>query len=179
MSEGSLTPLQIEKKTFGRKFRGYDRAQVDAFLAAAAKEMDRLLNRIRALEVSEKGLTSEVERFRGMETTLKEALLLAQRTADETRALAHQQADHILNETRARCASMQTESEQSLASLRTEIERLRIDRDNLVVQLKSLVDDFAAKLGKLAPTSEAAVRMEIDGDAPVGAVASRDAAVES
>jgi len=38
-----LTPLDIHNKKFKKEFRGYDPAEVDQFMAEAAKTLERLL----------------------------------------------------------------------------------------------------------------------------------------
>ena len=48
--ETRLTPLQVEKTIFPRRAFGYDRSVVDVFRRDVAKEMDRLVQRVRQLE---------------------------------------------------------------------------------------------------------------------------------
>jgi cell division initiation protein len=176
--ETRITALQVEKTTFRRRFRGYDRGQVTAFLREVANELERLTSQLREMQSAERGLQAEVERYRGMEATLKEALTLAQKTADETRAAAHREAEALLAETRAQCTEMEAETGRRVAATRAELARLATDRDSLVAQLRAMVDAFATRLSDLTPASSAVVSMEA-GDAGDGASASSDAEGEA
>ena len=46
----SLTPLDIQKKTFNRGIRGYDPTEVEAFLTMLSKEWEQLLHQQEELE---------------------------------------------------------------------------------------------------------------------------------
>ena len=37
-----ITPLEIRQKSFERNFRGYDKEEVDAFLASLSQEWERI-----------------------------------------------------------------------------------------------------------------------------------------
>lgn len=156
-----MTPLQIEKKVFGRSLRGYAPSEVDTFLKEIAAEMERLISRVRQLEAIEKEARDELDRFRAIENTMQEALILAQRTADETKVLAHREAEHVLAEARRRGEVMEREAIHRTEAVRADLERLRLDRDSLVVYLRSMVEGFATRLNDLAP-SAAIVSMEAE-----------------
>lgn len=162
-----MTPLQIEKREFRRRVRGYDPKDVEAFRKEVGAEVERLLALVRQTEASERELRAEVERYRAMEATMKEALLLAQRTADETKAAAHRQSDAAIAETRQRCAGIEAEASQRAEKLRGDLERLKQDRDSLVVYLKAMVEGFAARLNDFAPPTSATVFMETPEDVGV------------
>lgn len=171
--EPRLTPLQVEKTVFPRRAFGYDRGAVDAFRRDVAKEMERLVQRVRQLEQSERELLSEVGRFRELETTLKEAVLLGQRAADETRAAAHAEADAVLSEARAVARQLQQDAELQVQQMRQEVARLQAEREGLVAGLRALLEGFAARLETFMPaTAAVSVPREEVQD---GAVAARDA----
>ena len=39
-----LTPLEIQKQTFSKKFKGYEPAEVHGYLNLVAEEIERLVN---------------------------------------------------------------------------------------------------------------------------------------
>lgn len=141
-----MKPIDLERVEFRRAFRGYERGQVDALLQRAADEMATLLQRIEILESTIERQTSELETFRAQETVLKEAILLAQRAADETRANAHKEAALILEEARNHASTLDKESRTELAEVRWEIERLRLDKQRFINGFRNLLENHMKEL---------------------------------
>ena len=48
-----ITPLEIKRKTFEKKLRGFDKDEVDAFLASLSQEWERLLNENNELKIKQ------------------------------------------------------------------------------------------------------------------------------
>ncbi len=93
----ALTPDDVLQQTFKERFKGYDVAEVDAFLERVMasltelhEERDQLARRLQ--ERAEEPGDAEL---------LTRTLVTAQRAADETLAQAQEQAERILAEARA------------------------------------------------------------------------------
>ena len=134
-----LTVLEIETKKFRRRWRGYDPAAVDAFLQQVAAHYEEVLTENHQLREELIGLREEVERYRTLENTLKESLMLAQRSADETRANAHREAELILQEARQQAEQIRREAEQRIQSLLREIETLEARKRAALLELRTLL----------------------------------------
>jgi cell division initiation protein len=85
-----------------------------------------------------------------MENTLKESLMLAQRSADETRANAHREAELILQEARQQAEQIRREAEQRIQSLLREIETLEARKRAALLELRTLL---LTHLQALEPTA--------------------------
>ncbi len=134
-----LTVLDIETKKFPKRFRGYDPVRVDAFLQEVAAHYEELLTENHRMREELIGLREEVERFRTLESTLKEALVLAQRSADETRANAHKEAELILQEARQQAERIQREAEERIQHLAKEAEELEARKRAILMELRALL----------------------------------------
>jgi cell division initiation protein len=145
-----IMPVDLERKDFRTRFRGYDRSQVDDLMQEVADEIARLRMANKKLDEEAVAIRRELEGHRAQEGTLKEALLLAQKTADETRASAHREADLIVEEARRKAEEMHQQNETRLADLRWEIERLRLDRQRFLTNFRNMLE---AQLRELAETS--------------------------
>lgn len=106
-----LLPIDLERLTLRRAFRGYDRASVDQWLAHASAEIETLLHERDEARNANERLMAELGTHRAQEATLKDALLLAQKAADDTRALAHREAEQIIAQAEARIARMHEQAE--------------------------------------------------------------------
>ena len=130
----SLTPQDVERKTFKERFKGYDMGEVDAFL-------DRVVERLHELLAERDGLRRrlhEAEQGSGeSEQLLQRTLITAQRAADETLAEAQAQADRLRDEARA-------EHDRAITEAREEAAR---ERDRLAAegeQLARSIEDLKA-----------------------------------
>lgn len=93
-----LTPLDIHHKEFGHALRGYNEAEVDAFLDAVADELERLFKE--NIDLSERidVLDEKVRGYQDMERTLHNTLVSAQKSADEIITKAGQEAEAVLKD---------------------------------------------------------------------------------
>jgi len=95
-----ISIVDIQHKTFKKALQGYDRAEVDSFLDEVIESLEDEAHARAALEAELADLRDRVSHFKAMEESLHNTLLLAQRTADETKASAHKEADIIKAEAR-------------------------------------------------------------------------------
>ena len=135
-----IMPIDLERPALRKGFRGYDVAAVDALLARTAATLVELLAENGRLREQNEIQKAEVERFRADEGLLRDALVLAQRTADETRASAQRHAEVILEEARQAALAERMAVQQKVSELRWEFDRLRVDRDRFVAETRALLE---------------------------------------
>ncbi len=92
--------VDIQHKTFKKALQGYDRAEVDQFLDEVIESLEDEVQRTPRSRPEFPTCSDRVSHFKSMEESLQNTLLLAQRTADETKASAHKEADLIRAEAR-------------------------------------------------------------------------------
>src|ERR1700687_5821552 len=93
-----LTPLEIQKHEFSRKWKGLDPVEVESFLALVAEEMEEVVRANADLSARVQHLTEENAEHRERERILKETLVTAQQASEDIRAQAAKQAELILRE---------------------------------------------------------------------------------
>ena len=134
-----LTPVDILNLHFPRRFSGYDVAEVDVFVRRVAGDMETILAESAALKERIAAQEREISQYRSLENTMRDALILAQKAADETRNAARSQSVAILQETQNRIDEMHTHIDR----LRQERRRLaREIRAHLTAQLAWLDQEF-------------------------------------
>jgi cell division initiation protein len=153
-----MLPLDLERAQLKKALRGYDRDQVQALLQRGAKEMSTLRGEVESLQSECAKLRHEIDGHRAQENTLKEALILAQRTADETRAAAHKEADLILEQARQKACDVETQMQSKINDLRWELERLRLDKQKFLSAQRAVLE---AQLRDIAEMGGFAV---VEGD---------------
>jgi cell division initiation protein len=134
-----ISPMDIQKQTFGTKLRGFDAEEVRSYLTIVAEEVAALQRERDSLDQEVQGLRGLVDEHRERETILKNTLLTAQRVSEELREAARKQADAVVKE-----AEMQADRLLELAQARAhEVERgileLRGHRSSLRTDIRALI----------------------------------------
>lgn len=92
----TITSRDISAKEFKRSLRGYDEAEVDAFLDELMAQWEKSARQTDALENEIKKLRDRVAYFESVEESIKLALVTAQKTATDLVATAQKRAEALL-----------------------------------------------------------------------------------
>lgn len=93
-----ITPNEIKNKEFTKGILGYNESEVDQFLDTIIESYEKLFNENNELKDKVLALTEKTEQFGNLEETLKETLLIAQKTATEIVQTSKDKADILVNE---------------------------------------------------------------------------------
>jgi cell division initiation protein len=134
-----ISPMDIQRQTFGRKVRGLDPDEVRAYLNIVAEEVAALQMERDQLHQEVQEVRSLLDEHRQRETILKNTLLMAQRVSEEVKENARKQADTVMKE-----AEIQADRLVELAQNRAhEVERgildLRAHRTSLRTDIRALI----------------------------------------
>ncbi|HSS45070.1 MAG TPA: DivIVA domain-containing protein [Thermoanaerobaculia bacterium] len=138
-----VTPLEIQKHEFSRKWKGIDPVEVESFLALVAEEMEEIVRANTELETRVRRLEEENAEHRERERILKETLLTAQRASEDIRSSAHRQADLIVREAQGSAERLTHNALQRSAEIEKAIHELKIQRTNFRLQLQKMLELFS------------------------------------
>lgn len=143
-----LTPLDVRKKRddFKRAVRGYDPAQVDAFLEMCAERLDELVQRDRRNEAELEGLRERLSAFEERERALNEALVTAQELREEARAQAEKGADLKLREAEREATAIRERAEAATEAARRALEDLKVRRAGFLRSLRWSLERFLGEI---------------------------------
>lgn len=143
-----LTPIDIQKKDFDVKFRGYDSGDVDLFLDMLAKDYEKLYKE--NIEMKDKigVLTEAIDNYKAMETTLRDSIILAQKAAEEIRRSASEQSDNILKEAKLKAEEMRVQAQNDISQLQGRLDALKSETAAYKTQIKSLCAGICDMLDK-------------------------------
>ncbi len=113
-----LTPLDIQKQEFGVKMRGYNADEVDDFLDLVGADYEKLYRENKELKDKMIVLNKSIEEYKNIETSLRNALLYAQNTAEDMKKSANEKAQNIILEAENKAR----DKSQEFAQLQTEID---------------------------------------------------------
>ena len=138
----AITPLELRKRTFSRRFRGYDSAEVAQFLDTMGEDLEELFRTVDELERENGRLKDEVARYRETETSLKDTLLLAQRSADTLRSTTTKESERILADAERQAERLMQHAMDRVSETERRLRELRVERKNYHLKLQGMIDMF-------------------------------------
>jgi cell division initiation protein len=137
-----LSPLEIQKHRFSRKWKGLDPTEVGAFLDMAAEGMEELAREKAELEARIRKLEEENVEHRERERILKETLVSAQRASEDIRAAAQAQAELIVKEAEDSSERLTHSALQRSAEIEKAIHELKLQRAGFRLEIQKMLDLF-------------------------------------
>ncbi|MEO6694007.1 MAG: DivIVA domain-containing protein [Ignavibacteria bacterium] len=141
-----ISPKDIKKTDFRKVFRGYDMAEVDAFLETVSLRYERLYDDNSVLTDKVKVLASDVDVYKENESTLQRAIVKAQDLAEEVIANSKKRADNIVREAELNSQKIMQEVERDVLGKKQELEEIKFRNDKLVEDVKLF---FLEKLNEM------------------------------
>jgi cell division initiation protein len=135
-----ITPLDIENKRFGKqKLGGYNVNEVDDFLDELTLEYGKIYKENAELKAQREELDNNVGKYKNIENTLQNTLVMAQKTADEITAVAKQQAEQIIKDAEYQAKTSVDELNTQIFSKQKELEDLKKQFDVYKAKMESLL----------------------------------------
>lgn len=130
-----LTPIELQNKSFKSGGLGYDKKDVDQFFKEVTEDYMRLYGENIDLKDKVNVLNEALQQYKTMEKTLQKALILAEKTAEDTKEAAIKNARNIEQEA-------QTKSQIILADARHEMEHIHAQTLDLLKQFEKYKAQF-------------------------------------
>ncbi len=139
-----LTPLDVRKKRgdFKRTVRGYDAAQVDAFLEVVSDRLEQLVREHGTLSDQTGHMQKQLETYQERERALNEALLAAQELREEARSQSERDAAVRLREAETHAEAILLDADQAIRHSGRRLDDLRARRRHFLKSLRSVMDRF-------------------------------------
>jgi cell division initiation protein len=133
------TPLDVRQAKFSTAMRGYDRAEVNAFLLEAADGYEQGMRENERLRQEVTRLDASLTQYRELENALKGALMSAQKVSDDMKETASLDAARIIREAEGRAELITHKAQSALEDIQREIDGLRLKRRESEVALESII----------------------------------------
>lgn len=145
-----ITPLDIENKKFNKQMmNGYNVEEVDDFLDEIMHDYEIKYKEATELNAKIEDLNNNLSRYKNIEDTLQNTLLMAQSTAEEVKKVAQQQADQMISEAKRQSEEILSTSRQNLDRTINELnQEIRAKEKNLD-ETKKQFDIYKAKMESL------------------------------
>lgn len=135
-----LTPLDIENKRFSKQMmNGYNVEEVDDFLDEIGADYAKKSRDLQEKDKELDELKKEIEKYKSLESTLQNTLVMAQSTAEEVKNVAKKQADQLLTEAKSTAEREAIDLEQKISFKKRELESLQKQFDIYKAKMESLL----------------------------------------
>ncbi|PCF42080.1 DivIVA domain-containing protein [Staphylococcus delphini] len=102
----AFTPSEIKNKSFTRIKNGFEPTEVEQYLEQLSHEIERLKEDKKQLEKVLEERDAHIQSFKEVEKSVGEAIVSAQRAADETKAAAQKERDVIIQKAQAEASQI-------------------------------------------------------------------------
>lgn len=135
-----LTPLDIENKKFSKQMmNGYSVEEVDDFLDELGADYAKKYKELKETSKTIEELNNELAHYRNIEATLQNTLVMAQKTAEEVKQVAKQQAEQIIKEAKATSQKELDDIEHQISMKKRALDDLQKQFDIYKVKMESML----------------------------------------
>ena len=135
-----ITPLDIENKKFAKQMmNGYNVDEVDDFLDELTLDYGKLYKENAELKAQREELDSNVGKYKNIENTIQNTLIMAQKTADEVQEVAKKQAEQIIKDAEFQAKNSVEELNTQILLKQKELEDVKKQFDVYKAKMESLL----------------------------------------
>lgn len=133
-----ITPVEIQSKTFKSGGLGYDKKDVDAFFREVQTSFETCYRENLEMRDRIENLNQAVQYYKSIEKTLQKALVLAEKTAEDTRVVAVEKANVIIDEANTKASQIIQDAKNELEHFQTQTIALLQQYEKYKLQFKNL-----------------------------------------
>ena len=135
-----LPPVALQNQTFKAVGLGYDKKDVDSFIQDVTDSYEEVYRSKVELENKVAELDDALNHYRLIEKTMQKALILAEKTAEETKATAIENARQIENDAVTKSQIILSDARRELERINQQIVRLNQTFETYKINFKNLAN---------------------------------------
>ncbi len=153
-----LTPAEIIHWQFRRRLFGYSVRDVKDFVQKVSETVAELMEENRSLKEERERLLERLQVYQAIEQQLQNALIVAEKTADEIKRQAQREAELIITQAQHESEQMKANARRQVQTMMDEVEQIRQLRTRLVTELRHMLLSYLELLEKSEEIHEAEVK---------------------
>ena len=144
-----LSALEIKKKEFQQKMRGFDPEEVQAFLDLASEEAELLTREKKEAEERLADALARLDHYLTIERTLERTHVAAQETAVKMEEQAKKEAELILREADIERTRKLNDARMELDHTQSDLLRARSEYQSVLSRMRSVMAGFTTFIESL------------------------------
>lgn len=146
-----LTPADIKNRTIKTTMGGYNKKDTDEFIASILESFEELNTENKKLKEKLTSLSDGIQYYKNLEDNLQKALVLAEKTSDETKSAAKAEAANIVSLAKAEASDIVSKAKLEADEL---IKNTKSDIDKNVVEAQHKANILNERLSRLTSSFE-------------------------
>ena len=146
-----LTPADIKNRAIKTTMGGYHKKDTDEFIASILESFEELNNENKKLKEKLTSLSDGIQYYKNLEDNLQKALVLAEKTSDETKSAAKAEAANIVSLAKAEASDIVSKAKLEADEL---IKNTKSDIDKNVVEAQHKANILNERLSRLTSSFE-------------------------
>ncbi|MCR5483675.1 MAG: DivIVA domain-containing protein [Bacilli bacterium] len=130
-------------KKFSKSFSGYNTHEVNAFVDDVVKNVDEMLQKMKAKDMEIDRLTKELEHYKSMDATLNRAIVMAEESSKKYRESSLNESDLIITEAKKNANRIINDALTKAEHIEEESQRMRRNIITYKRRIKNLIDQQA------------------------------------
>ena len=135
-----LSPLDLQKIEFAKKLGGYKKSDVDDIFEVIKRDYETLFKENIELKDKIEILDSLVNKYKAMEDTMQNALIVAQSAADNIRRAAEEKAEAIKKEAEMTAEAMRLNAQRDISEMLGKKEKLAMEMAAFRARMEAALD---------------------------------------
>lgn len=144
-----LSPLDVQHHEFSNAMRGYDKAQVRAFLEETAEALEASVRENQTLKAELSRRDELIAELRGGESELRRAVVSAERLGSELKTRAQEDVERVLQDARGERAVILRDAELQLRELKAEFARTEREHRLFREQFRGMLRAYETSLDSI------------------------------
>jgi cell division initiation protein len=136
---------------FGTQMRGYDKAEVKAFVEGAADALEIAINQFQALKNENEKIIAQYKQLKDLEDTIKSAVMEAQKNANQILANAKKESELMLSDAKQKSEKMYDEKHKHLKDIEDRIQKLEYQKESFYSKLRSEIESHLKLVDSICP----------------------------
>ncbi len=145
-----ITPLDVRNHVFPRRWSGYDREEVDAFLRIVSGDYEIALRELQHAREKAGELEQRVQDLLGNERLLQETLTTAQHLSEDLKQTAMKEAEMIISEAEIQGEKVLDAAHRRAARLAEDLREMKLLRGRVASTLRATLEHHLMMIQHLA-----------------------------
>ena len=149
-----ITALDLQQQQFNKRFRGYDRREVEGFLELVAVELETQFKENQALIEKLRQMEGEIARHQEREQMLKNTLMTAQKVTEDLKENAKKESQMLIKAAELKAEKIIDQTQLRAAKIQEEIAELKRQRKLFEAKLRAALRSHEELLNASMEESE-------------------------
>jgi len=128
-------------KKFSTSINGYDKYEVNSFVNDVTAEYESMLNKLKARDEEIALLKEQLDRYKGLESTLNRAILVAEDSSNQMKKVAKDEADMIVSDAKKNASYIVNDALIKAEKIEADADKLRRSLKIYKARIKQVIEE--------------------------------------